>query len=199
MPEAVRVMREEHSPAALRQAASRTRDADAAHRMLAIALVLEGRSRAEAAASCGMDRQTLRDWVHRYNAAGLAGLSDRRSPGRPARLTPEQQAAVAGWVRQGPDLQRHGVVRWRRLDLADEIARQFGIGLAERSVGTLLRRLGFSRVSVRPYHPQRDAGAQEAFKKTSLPWSRLPSPKRLAASRSKSGSRTKPGSASRAR
>lgn len=199
MPSAVRVTREDHSPAALRRAASQTRDADAARRMLAIALVLEGRSRAEAAASCGMDRQTLRDWVHRYNAEGLAGLSDRRSPGRPARLTPEQRAELAGWVRQGPGLERQGVVRWRRLDLAAEIARHFGIQLAERSVGRLLRRLGFSRVSVRPYHPQKDAEAQEAFKKTSLPWSPLPSLTRHAASRSKSGSRTKPGSASRAR
>ncbi len=200
MPAAVRVTREAHSPAAMRRAASQTRDADAARRMLAIALVLEGRSRAEAAASCGMDRQTLRDWVHRHNAQGLSGLSDHRSPGRPARLTPEQQATVAGWVRQGPDLERHGVVRWRRLDLAaGEIARHFGIRLAERSVGTLLRRLGFSRVSVRPYHPQKDAEAQAAFKKTSPPRSRTPSPTPLAASRSKSGSRTKPGSASRAR
>jgi transposase len=199
MPAAVVVTRAEHSAAALRRAAAQTRGADAARRMLAIALVLEGRSRAEAAASCGMDRQTLRDWVHRYNAEGLAGLSDRRSPGRPARLTPEQQAAVAGWVRQGPDLERHGVVRWRRLDLAGEIVRHFGIRLAERSVGTLLRRLGFSRVSPRPYHPQKDAAAQAAFKKTSPPWSRAPSPMRRAASRSKSGSRMKPGSASRAR
>jgi transposase len=199
MPAAVVVTRVEHSAAALRQAAAQTRGADAARRMLAIALVLEGRSRAEAAASCGMDRQTLRDWVHRYNAEGLAGLSDRRSPGRPARLTPEQQAEVARWVRQGPDLERHGVVRWRRLDLAGEIARHFGIRLAERSVGTLLRRLGFSRVSPRPYHPREDAAAQAASKKTSPPWSRAPSPMRHAASRSKSGSRMKPGSASRAR
>lgn len=199
MPAAVRVTREEHSVAALRRAAARTRDADAARRMLAIALVLEGRSRADAAASCGMDRQSLRDWVHRYNAEGLAGLSDRRSPGRPARLTPEQQVTVAGWVRQGPELDRHGVVRWRRLDLAKEIARHFGLQLAERSVGTLLRRLGFRRVSVRPYHPQKDGEAQEAFKRPSLPWSLTPSLTRPAASRSKSGSKMKPGSASRAR
>jgi transposase-like protein len=35
----------------------------------------------EAARNCGMDRQTLRDWVHRYNAGGLRGLSNRRPPG----------------------------------------------------------------------------------------------------------------------
>ena len=55
----------------------------AARRMLAIALVLEGVGPDEAARSCGMDRQTLRDWVHRYNAEGLAGLANRRGPARP--------------------------------------------------------------------------------------------------------------------
>ena len=49
-------------------------------RLLAIALVLEGRPRTEAAEACGMDRQTLRDWVHHYNNGGIEGLSSRRSP-----------------------------------------------------------------------------------------------------------------------
>jgi transposase len=170
MPAAVTITRLEHSVSALRAAAARARDAAAARRILAIALVQEGRSRSEAAASCGMDRQTLRDWVHRFNAEGLEGLSDRRPPGRAARLSPEQAAAVAGWVRQGPDLARHGVVRWRRIDLCAELEREFGVKLAERTMGTLLRKLGFSRLSVRPYHPQKDAEAQAAFKKTSPRW-----------------------------
>ena len=66
--------------------------------MLAIALVLEGSDRKSAAETCGMDRQTLRDWVHRYNAEGLAGLTNRPSPGRRPRLTPEQKAERAAWV-----------------------------------------------------------------------------------------------------
>jgi transposase len=165
MPAAVAVTRLEHSVAALRAAAARARDAAATRRILAIALILEGRSRSKAAASCGMDRQTLRDWVHRYNAEGLEGLSDRRPPGRAARLTAEQAAAVARWVRQGPELARHGVVRWRRIDLCAELEREFGVKLAERTMGTLLRRLGFRRLSVRPYHPQKDAEAQATFKK----------------------------------
>jgi transposase len=41
-------------------------------------LVLEGHGRAEAATACGMDRQTLRDWIIRYNERGIAGLSDHR-------------------------------------------------------------------------------------------------------------------------
>ena len=82
-----------------------------------MALVLEGRSRTEAAQACGMNRQTLRDWAHRYNDEGLAGLSDRKAPGPKPRLSPEQQVEVAALVRSGPDLAEHGVVRWRRADL----------------------------------------------------------------------------------
>ena len=164
---AISIERRDLDAAGLRRAASRSKDADASRRMLALALVLEGVSRTEAARSCGMDRQTLRDWVHRYNAEGLAGLSDRRSPGPPSRLTKEQQAEVAEWVRQGPNLAEHGVVRWRRIDLARAIESRFCVRLAERSVGGLLRRLGFRRLSVRPQHPGQDPSAQETHKKTS--------------------------------
>ena len=157
----------EHGPTELRQAASRTDDADAARRMLALALILEGASRTQAATSCGMDRQTLRDWVHRYNAEGLAGLSDHGHPGRPARLTAAQKAELARLVEAGPEAGKDQVVRWRRIDLQAVIKERFGVDLAERSVGRVLNQLGFRRLSARPCHPRQDAEAQETFKKTS--------------------------------
>jgi len=106
------ITRQDVSVGDLRCEAGRTRDAKAARRMLAIACVMEGQSREDAAERCGMDRQTLRDWVLRFNADGLAGLADlpRRNGPKP-RLSSEQEAVVAGWVRQGPDLARGGVVR----------------------------------------------------------------------------------------
>jgi transposase len=169
---AVAITRTELTAADLRREAARTRDAKAARRMLAIALVLEGWPRGEAAAQCGMDRQTLRDWAHRYNAAGIAGLFDR--PGRPGPkpcLSPAQEAEVERWVEAGPDPAEQGsLVRWRRVDLRDRIERRFGPRLHERTVGKLLRRLRFRRLSVRPRHPGSDPAAQEAFKKTSPPW-----------------------------
>jgi transposase len=195
----VAITRTEHTAGQLRRAATRTDDANAARRMLALALVLEGKSRAEAAAACGMDRQTLRDWVHRYNIEGLKGLSDRSAPGAKPRLSATQEQEVAHLVRQGPDLAEHGVVRWRRIDLSRVIEQRYGVKLAERSVGDLLRRLGFRRISVRPRCPEQDAALQEAHKKTSPIWS-LPASRRVrAASRSNCGGRTKPASASRAR
>jgi transposase len=163
----IAITRTEHGPSDLRAAAARARDADAARRMLALALVLEGWSRTAAAASCGMDRQTLRDWVHRYNAEGVDGLCDRAHSGRPPRLTAAQQAEVARIVEAGPDLAQDGVVRWRCVDLQAVIKARFGIDMAERTVGSLLNKLGYRRLSPRPYHPQKDVAAQETYKKTS--------------------------------
>lgn len=195
---AVAITRAEPDAVGLRHAATRTKDADAARRMLALALVLDGHSRADAAQSCGMDRQTLRDWVHRFNEHGVAGLSDRKAPGPKPRLTAEQDAAVAELVRNGPDLAEHRVVRWRRADLSKVIQARFGVRLAERSVGTLLRRLGFRRLSVRPHNPAQNIAAIEAHKKNLPTWSTPAFPSPRATSRSNSGGRTKPVSANRA-
>ncbi len=170
MPAAVAITRTGHSAADLRRAAARTREAYAARRLLAVAPVLEGRSRGEAALACGMERQTLRDRIHRCDAEGLAGPSNRSPPGPTPRLAPARKAAVAGWVRRGPDPARHGgLVRRRRRGLRDEIAAASGVAPAGRTVGDPLREPGLSRASVRPRHPRKDAAAQEAFKETSPP------------------------------
>ena len=194
----VTVTRRELSAAELRREAVRCRGAAAARRMLALALVLEGSSREAAARAAGMDRQTLRDWVHRYNAEGLAGLHDRPRSGRKPRLTPEQIGELDKVVEQGPDPGTDGVVRWRRVDLQAVIVQRFGVQLHERSVGKLLRRLGFARLSVRPRHPKADGAAQEAFKKASPSWSRERCPSTRKACRSRSGCRTRPAWVSRA-
>jgi transposase len=164
---AIEVTRKELTAAELRAAAATMKDSRAARRMLAIAFVLEGVDRTTAATTCGMDRQTLRDWVHRYNAEGLAGLANRRSPGASPLLTPEQKAELAALVEAGPDLQRDGVVRWRSIDLQARIKALFGVEMHERTVGKQLATLGFRRLSVRSRHPKTDEGTQETFKKTS--------------------------------
>jgi transposase len=195
---AVSITRRDCTAQEFREAAKRTDDSDVARRMLALALVLEGKSRTEAATTCGMDRQILCDWVHRYNAEGLAGLHNRTAPGAKPRLSPEQERAVAELVRQGPDLAEHGVVRWRRIDLARVIEQRYRVKLAERSVGDLLRRLGFRRISVRPRCPKQDEAILEAHKKTFVIWSPTPSRRTRAANRSSFGGRTKPASVNRA-
>src|SRR3982751_1044810 len=118
----VAITRKEPGAVELRREAARCRDARAARRMLALALVLEGASREEAARAAGMDRQTLRDWVHRYNAEGLPGLHDRHRSGRKPRLTPEQEAELVTAVEQGPDPPRLSVRP--RHPKADEAAQE---------------------------------------------------------------------------
>ena len=108
-------------------------------------LVLEGVDRKTAAETCGMDRQTLRDWVHRYNAEGLAGLSNQRGGTRPRRLDPGQVAELVSWLEAGPDPAVDGVVRWRRQDLRRRIAERFEVELHERTVGKYLAALGYRR------------------------------------------------------
>jgi transposase len=104
----IEVTRLELSAQKLRRLASRSQDSRVACRVLAIAHVLEGSSRSDAAAACGMDRQTLRDWVHRYNLEGLGGLSDGQRSGRPPALSAEQMQDLKDLVLAGPDLHSTG-------------------------------------------------------------------------------------------
>jgi transposase-like protein len=113
-------------------------------------MVLEGGSREAAARAAGMDRQTLRDWVHRYNAEGLAGLHDRPRSGRKPRLTPEQEAELAAAVDQGPDPDRDGVVRWRRLDLRALIGWKRRFQPLRRPPARALGRQGAAPARLRP-------------------------------------------------
>ena len=69
----------------------------------------------------------------------------------------------------GPDPQVHKVMRWRCVDLRDEVARRFAVTVDEDTIGRWLRKLKLTRLQPRPYHPKKDAAAQEAFKKTSAP------------------------------
>ncbi len=110
-----------------RHAASLRRGSSQSRLLLALAAVAEGRRREEAARIGGMDRQTLRDWVHRFNADGVDGLIDRKAPGAPCKLTAEQRAELAGLIETGPDSKTDGVVRWRRVDLREVIWQRFGV------------------------------------------------------------------------
>src|SRR5215213_11225342 len=164
MPAAVG-LRTAFSAAELRQLAARAKNANQSRRLLSLAAVLDGMNRTEAARIGGMDRQTLRDWVHRFNEQGPDGLKDTWSKGNPPRLSPEQQAELAQLVETGPDRAVHGVVRWRRVDLQRLIAERFGVVYHERTVGKILHQLGFSRISARPRHPAQDGDTVAEFKK----------------------------------
>lgn len=160
-------MRTDYSAGELRRLARVSKDANQSRRLLSLAGILDGMSREDAARIGGMDRQTLRDWVHRFNAGGPDGLKDAWWSGPAPRLSPAQKAELAQIVETGPDLAVDGVVRWRRVDLKHVIAERFGVDYHERYVSRLLKELGFSHVSARPRHPAQDAEILEAYKKTS--------------------------------
>jgi transposase len=135
-------LRMDYHAAAVREAARSAGDAAQARRLLAIAALYDGMSRAAAAKVGGMDRQTLRDWVHRFNDEGPAGLVNRKAAGAERKLTAAQLAELAEIVETGPDPETDGVVRWRRIDLKAVIERRFGVVYHQRSVSRLLHELG---------------------------------------------------------
>jgi transposase len=162
-------LRSDHTSEALRRLAKRAKDAAQARRLLAIAAVLDGASRTEAAKAGGMDRQTLRDWVIRFNELGPEGLINRPSPGCPGKLGPEHKAYLTRLVDDGPIPAVDGVVRWRACDLIMRLYEEFGISVSDDTVYRTLKELGFSHVSARPKAYKQDPETIKAFKKTFLP------------------------------
>jgi transposase len=167
-------VRDDFEAEELRVLAGRVKDANQARRLLAIAAVLDGMDREEAARVGGMDRQTLRDWVHRFNAQGPDGLINIKPSGRPSRLSDGQKEELSALVETGPDPVKDAVARWRCVDLKRVLGERFGVDLSEVRLGSVLKELGFSHISARPRHPAQDAQAIAAFKKTSPRWSRRP-------------------------
>ena len=151
----------------LRRLARQESDGRVACRLLGLANGLDGMSREQAARQAGMDRQTLRDWVIRFNAEGVEGLRDRPRSGRPPWLDDGQLAAFKAVVLRGPDPERDGVSSWRAKDLCRVVEDRFGVSYTENGMLRLLHDLELSWQKARPVHPAADAQAQARFKKNS--------------------------------
>src|ERR1700745_1378404 len=160
-------VRTDYTVGEVRGFAKRAKDAAQARRLLAIAAVLDGASRTEAAKIGGMDRQTLRDWVIRFSAKEPDGLSNIPSTGVPPKLDATHRAFLARIVEEGPIPAVHGVVRWRACDLIMLLHEEFGLSVSDDTIYRALKDLGFSLVSARPKAYKQDPEAVEAFKKTS--------------------------------
>ena len=158
-------IRDDISPEELRRQARRERDGRVSARLIAIANALEGMDRASAARLAGMDRQTLRDWVHRYNAEGIAGLCNRPAPGRRPKLSEGQMAALKAVVLAGPDPAVDKVTRWRIVDLCRWVEERWGVSYSDTGMLRVLWSLDLSHRKTRPRHPQSNEKAQQAFKK----------------------------------
>ena len=157
----------------LRRLARATKDAAQARRLLALAEIYDGGSRTDAARVGGVTLQIVRDWVLRFNACGPDGLINRKAPGNRPKLNAEQRQALASMVESGPIPAIHGVVRWRRKDLARWLFEEYRIEVDETTVGRELRAMGFRKLSARPRHYAQNELEMEQFKKACPPnWRR---------------------------
>ena len=136
--------------------ARRSKTVHQSRRLLSLAAVRDGMDRGGAAKIGGMDVQTLRDWVHRFNASGPEGFIDNRTGRSQASLVDGTVGSVYEDRGGRPNRKTDGIVRWRRVDLKRVIH--------PRYVGKLLKKLGFSHISARPRHPAQDERIVEGFK-----------------------------------
>lgn len=166
-------VRSDYTSADLRRFARRCDEADQVRRLLAVALILDGGSRSEAAKVAGVTLQIVRDWVLRFNDGGPGGLATRKAPGRSSILNDEQRARLAEIVEAGPIPAAHGVVRWRLADLAEWIWDEFGLSITRHTLGRELRAMGYRKLSARPRHRGQKSDDIAIFKKGSPPvWRR---------------------------
>jgi transposase len=145
-------LRKDFNGAGLRKLAKRTKDAAQARRLLALAEIYDGSSRTNAARIGGVTLQIVRDWVLRVNARGPDGLINGKAPGNRPKLNGDQRQALARMVESGPIPALHGVVRWRRKDLARWLFEEYRIEVDETTIGRELRAMGFAKLSARPRH-----------------------------------------------
>jgi len=133
-------VRSDYTSTDLRRLARRSGDADQVRRLLAVALILDGGSRSEAAKVAGVTLQIVRDWVLRFNEGGPDALATRKAPGRTSILNDEQRARLAAVVEAGPIPAAHGVVRWRLCDLAQWIWDEFTLSVTRHTSGASFAR-----------------------------------------------------------
>ena len=168
-------LRDDFDAARLKRYARGSGNADQVRRLLALAAIYDGASRAEAAETGGVTRQIVRDWVARFNEGGPEALVTRKAPGKASLLTPSQRLALAQAVEDGPVPATDGVVRWRLADLVQWVWERFAVSVSRQTLGRELRAMRYRKLSARPRHHAQAAGSVEAFKKSFPPrWQRSP-------------------------
>lgn len=162
-------LREDLSSGQVRAFARCSKDAGQVRRLLAIATILDGGSRSEAARIAGVTLQIIRDWVVRFNAAGVAGLATRKAPGPRTILDDRHRRALEDVIATGPIPAVHGVVRWRIIDLAQWLWDEFEVSISKQALGHELRTMGYRKLSARPRHQGQRTDDIAVFKKSSAP------------------------------
>jgi transposase len=166
-------LREDFDADQLRRAARQSKDSGQARRFLALAAIYDGSTRTEAAKVGGVTLQIVRDWVMKLNAHGPSGLIAGKAPGQTPRLTSEHRAALARMVEDGPIPAVHGVVRWRLVDLCQQMFEAFRVVVSTQTMSRELRAMDYRKLSARPRHHAQATNAIEDFKNPSPAAARL--------------------------
>jgi transposase len=162
-------LRDDFDAAELCREARRSNDSGQTRRLLALAAIYEGSTRTEAARIGGVTLQIIRDWVMKFNAHGPSGLIAGKAPGQTPRLTSEHRAALARMIEDGPIPAVHGLVRWRLVDLCQQMFETFHVIVSPQTMSRELRAMDYRKLTARPRHHAQAANAIEDFKKVSRP------------------------------
>lgn len=184
------------SDAELRALIRIEKNAKVATRLRAVAMARRGRTAGAIAAELDVSPRSVQAWIRRFNEGGPDGLRHRPKPGRPKLLSPEQESSLAAMIEAGPD--DPGRSAWRGPVLVEKIEQAFGVTMSLSGAYKTLHRLGFEPLRPRPRHRKSDPEAMAAWEEHA-PFLSASSARPTRTSRSRSGSRTRRGSASRAR
>ncbi len=149
------------------------------------------------AQAVGLSRRPVQQWIGRYNLEGVGGLYDRPRSGQPVKLSSQQQQAFKQRILAGPT-EADGVCTLRGRDAQRILKQEFGVHYSLNGIYDLLHRLNMSCLKPRPRHRKNDPQAMTQWLE-SAPLLSSKSSKNTVKSRSKCGSRTKRGSASKGR
>jgi transposase len=139
------------------------------HRLHGVLLVAQGMTCPQVAGFLGDSPRAVVNWVQRFEAQGLAGLSEGERPGRPSRLQAAQLAQVEVALRASPTEFGLPTQMWDGPTLSAYLRATFGVKLKVRQCQRLFRHLGFRLRKPRPQVAQADPAAQAAHKKTPVP------------------------------
>jgi len=179
----------------LRQRSRQERDAKQRDHYRAVVLALEGHSAPAIAQILARSRRCVQLWVYAYREHGLEALTPKRPPGCPSKLPVEKQSPFRERLLAGPTA-RDGVCTLRAKDIRRILREEFGVAYTLAGVYDLLHRLGFSCLAPRPRHRKNDPAQMQQWVEQAPLLSR-PQPRSTPTARSRSGSRMRPGSASK--
>jgi transposase len=139
-------------------------------KIAALLLLLEGQRPGWIAEVLGVTRMSLSRWIHGVNSAGLEALTPKPRPGRPTRLAPQIQQALARHLEQSPQAVGLHRAQWDGPTVAVHLKRHFGIAVHVRQAQRWMHHLGYRLKRASHSYLQAHAPAakrfQRALKKT---------------------------------